>query len=289
MKNLLEKLIKAGKSILTTGYKVVEFIIDYAVCLALICGVCFAVLKASELQNKYYRFAVGSKVYMIRDSVNSGGGTGFAVKAPSGRSYILTNDHVCGVSTEGLTVLVTGPQGSIRRNIIGHDENSDLCIIEGMPGVEGLSVAGSAPSIGDTLTVVGHPRLMPTHVSTGELTGASTISVSMGPISVTNPETGEVEQIDPKSGGILPEQCMMKKHRQQDVDLDMMFFIVKVKFCILTVEDAYITSVIIHPGNSGSPVVNFWGNVEGVAFASDETNWGRMVPLKDVKAFLKNY
>lgn len=289
MKNLLEKSRVAARKLVQMAKSALKFAIEYTVTVACICALAIAVLKLPELQNKWTHISVGSKVYMVRDSYRSGGGTGFAVKAPSGQSYILTNDHVCGVSSDGRTVLISGPEGSMRRNIIAHDENSDLCLIEGLPGVEGLTVAGSGPTIGDTLTVVGHPRLMPTHVSKGELTGKETISIPLGPISVINPQNGKSEQVDPRQGGILPAQCTMNKHSQQDVDFNMIFFVVKVKFCVLTVQDAYVTSVIIHPGNSGSPVVNFWGNVEGVAFATDETNWGRMVSLKDVKAFLKNY
>jgi len=289
MKNLIDKLTKAGKEMLVVAKKALTFAVEYAVCLALICGLGLAVLKAPELQNKYYRATVGSKVYMIRDSHHSGGGTGFAVKAPSGQSYILTNDHVCEVSSDGRTVLVSGPEGSMRRNIVAHDGNSDLCLIEGLPGVEGLEVAWTGPSLGDTLRVVGHPRLMPTHVSEGEITGSEDVSILMGPISVVNPKTGEAEQIDPKEGGVLPAQCQEAKHSIEAVDFDMIFIVLKVNFCVMTVKDAYITSIVIHPGNSGSPVVNFWGNVEGVAFASDGTNWGRMVPIQDIKALLKNY
>lgn len=289
MKRLKDKLKATSAKLAKMSVETLNLAVEYTVTLAVICLLGVAVLKAPEMHNKWYHASVGSRVYMIRDSYNGGGGTGFAVKAPSGQSYILTNDHVCGVSGDGRTVLVSGPEGSMRRNIIGHDDYSDLCIIEGMPGVEGITVASSEPDIGDTLTVVGHPRLMPTHVSEGEMTGTETVVVSLGPISLINPRTGQEEQIPPSEGGVPAEQCRLPKHSQITVDLDMVFFILKVKFCALTVKNAYVTSVIIHPGNSGSPVVNFWGNIIGVAFAADDTNWGRMVPLHDIKAFLKNY
>ena len=290
MKRLKDKMSGAGSRLMRGGRKTLELAVEYVMTLAMFAIVGLAVLKAPEIQNAWYHVSVGSKVYMIRDSVRTGGGTGFAVKAPSGESYILTNDHVCEVSRDGRTVLVTGPDGqSMRRNIIAHDENSDLCLIEAMPGVEGLDIAWNTPTPGDIIRVVGHPRLMPTHVSTGEMTGQQTIKVDLGPISVVNPKTGAIEQIDPEEGGVLPEQCMLPKHSQEDVELDYMFFKLKVKFCVLTVENAYTTSVVIHPGNSGSPVINFWGNVVGVVFAADGTNWGRMVPLHDVKRFLSHY
>lgn len=289
MKKLQEKLRGLGGKLMAMGKMALGIACDYAMALVVVAILSVTILKLPELQNKYYHSAVGSKVYMIRDSERSGGGTGFAVHAPSGQSYILTNDHVCEVSSDGRTVLVTGPEGSMRRNIVAHDENSDLCLIEGLPGIEGLEVAWSGPSRGDTLTVVGHPRLMPTHVSQGEVTGSQTITIPLGPISFLDPETGEEIEVPAEQGGVPAAQCMLPKHSQVMIDFDMLFFVIKVKFCALTVKDAYITSAVIHPGNSGSPVVNFWGNVIGVAFASDSTNWGRMVPIQDVKAFLKNY
>jgi S1-C subfamily serine protease len=226
---------------------------------------------------------------MIRDNYNSGGGTGFAVTAPSGQNYILTNDHVCGVSKDGETVLVTGEDVSLRRRIIAHDENSDLCLVEGVPGVKGISVANSGPGVGDTLYVVGHPHLMPRHVSSGEITGKEDVQILMAPISYEDPDTGEEVQISPRQGGWTAAQCSMPKYSVQSVDIDLLFLTLKVKFCVLTVKDAYTTGITIFPGNSGSPMVNFWGNLEGVAFAGDDTNWGRMVPIQDIKAFLKNF
>lgn len=289
MKRLQDKLKGLSGKLVDAGKMMAELAYNYAKALAVVAILAVIVLKLPEIQNKYYHAKVGNKVYMIRDSEQSGGGTGFAVHAPSGHNYILTNDHVCEVSSDGRTVLVSGPEGSMRRNIVAHDENSDLCLIEGMPGVDGLTVAGSGPHRGDMLAVVGHPRLAPLHVSYGEVTGASDVSFLNGPISFIHPDTGEEEVIPTEQGGIPLKQCMLPKNDRVWVDLDMLFFTIRVQFCLTTVKDAYSTGIIIHPGNSGSPVVNFWGNVVGVAFAGDSTNWGRMVPIQDIKAFLKNY
>lgn len=283
LRSIWNKTVRYSKAAL-------DFAIDYSLATLLIISIMYGTLRAPEFYNHWIRSSVGSKVYMIRDSVLSGGGTGFAIKAPSGASYILTNDHVCAVSSDKQTVLVSDDDDNMmRRRIIAHDEYSDLCLIEGLPGVEGLEVATFNPSLGENVTVVGHPRLFPLTVSKGEMIGKEDVDIFEGPIAVMNPNTGEWEQIPVDRGGVDPKQCMMAKHSQPVIDLQFFWLKIRVKFCVWTVKDAYMTTAVIHGGNSGSPVVNFWGNVTSVAFAADDTNWGRMVPLKDIKRFLKHY
>jgi S1-C subfamily serine protease len=270
--------------------KMAEFVVSYAVMSVLIVAAIFISLKAPEVHNFWQRSKVGSKVYMIRDHEDGGGGTGFAVRAPSGTSYILTNDHVCGVSKDGLTVLVTNEDGdSIRRRIIAHDQDSDLCLVEGLPGVEGLALASRSPRNGEILTVIGHPHLLPLSLTKGEIVGTEDVSIVMGPISVQDPEDNKWKDIPADKGGIAADKCTGGKYSQQDIDFPLIFFTVKVKMCVVTVKDAYITSDIVYPGNSGSPSVNFFSQVNGVVFSTDSTGWARMVSLSDLKDFIKSY
>lgn len=282
--NLKDKLKSLGRALLNSTSAIPMVLLNVGI----ITVIALMALKLPESYDKHIRKSVGDKVYMIKDSPMSGGGTGFAITAPSGQTYILTNDHVCEVSSDGVTVLVESSEKSLRRKIVAKDPNSDLCLIEGIPGEKGLSL-GSEPLIGDHVAVVGHPLLMPKHISKGEYFGVENVSFIQGPISYFSPITGEEVFIKPIDGGIDPADCRLNKHRQEVGAEDFFFFKIYVKYCTVNVKNAYTTSVIIHPGNSGSPVVNFWGNVIAVAFAGDETNWGRMVSLSDVKRFLKNY
>ena len=282
--SMFESLLNSAKKLGSA------LMLDFAPALIIVLIGCFAILKGPELHTKWLRAKVGSKVYYVRDQANGPGGTGSAIKAPSGESYILTNDHVCGVSKDG-TLLIQSENGdSMRRRIVAHDENSDLCLIEGLPGVSGLSVASSAPSAGDIVAVVGHPHLLPLLLSRGEMMGKEDMQIVQGPISITNPQTGEELPIDPQQGGIAAAQCKFHKNKISEIEVPILFFSIKVKMCIVQVHDAYITSAVILPGNSGSPVVNFWGQVEGVAFASDtDVHWGRVISLDDIQDFVKNY
>jgi hypothetical protein len=56
------------------------------------------------------------------------------------------------------------------------------------------------------------------------------------------------------------------------------------------VNHSAFTNIPAFGGNSGSPVVNFWGHLTGVLYAGDNSvNWGILIPLESVIEFLKVY
>jgi S1-C subfamily serine protease len=231
---------------------------------------------APQVHRSYLRSEVGSKVYVVRGSYDGrGGGTGFAVKAPSGKSYVVTNDHVCAASKDKITMFVHDDTGvGIPRQILERSVYSDLCILEGMPGVEGLDVS-YAPSPGDELYVVGHPRLMPITVAHGEMIGKETVSIPIGIVS------DELKCDEPKNVKLPLITIIFGQPVGPEYDGPMV--------CLEKIKDAYLTNVVIQPGNSGSPVVDAFGNVVAVVFAGDSLGWGVMVSNIDLRVFLALY
>jgi S1-C subfamily serine protease len=233
---------------------------------------CLISLKMPQVHNVYLREAVAPKVYYIVKE-EGGGGSGFQIKGKSGKSYLMTNDHVCEGTTKDGQVMVKLEDGRlIPRRILEHSRYTDLCIIEGMPGVEGLSL-GQQPAMGETLYAVGHPALRPMTVNQGEFEGLEDVRI----------EDHEIREGE-------PENCSLPKQRIEEVDSYVWGIPVgKVKLCIDFTRAAYVTNIVIYPGNSGSPVVDWTGRVVGVAFASDHTNWARVINLDDLKNFLDLY
>lgn len=256
--------------------------------LGLIVGTCS--IKAPEIRDSWIKHKVGSKSYRIVQP-GYGMGTGFAVEAPSGASYVLTNDHVCEMSADKLHLLVIDDNGEyIPRMILQRSDKSDLCLLEGMPGVQGLKLASSTPDSGDLLWTVGHPSGYLTTLTRGELIMRQDVEIPVGPISIKS--DGEPEKlIEEQDGGILEEDCHKPKNRIRE--LKRISFItgklVIIRLCTNVTSKAYFTTVLGQPGSSGSAVANGWGEIVGVLFAGDRFGWSIMVSLDDVKDFLKKY
>jgi S1-C subfamily serine protease len=241
---------------------------------ALIAMSLWVVALTPQAHEDYIRGSVGDNVYRIlqNDSGQSGGGTGFAVKAPSGKSYILTNAHICEMYNGGDTALIESHDGRlIPRKIIERSKTTDLCLIEGLPGkTDGLALASDV-SAGENISIVGHPKLMDLTVSKGSVIQFQTIQMLKGIIG---------------QDGLTAEQCESEAKNHVE-EVDSLFG--KATLCITTLDSLQTTAVSL-PGNSGSPAVNFYGHVVGVLFAGDdEVHWGLIIPLDTVQDFLSAY
>lgn len=255
-----------------------------ALSIALILGsASYIVLKAPEIHGIYLRETVGAKSYKIQGRLNGGGGTGFAMKAASGQTYIVTNSHVCegalSQSEDKTSLLVVKDDGtSIRRRIIENSDFTDLCLLEGLPGVEGLSL-GSEPILGETSYIVGHPRLRPLSVSKGEIVGRQDVEI----LDYILPGNPLIDMMAPHM--VKDLKCDLPKNQLVELDTE----IGHVRICLNVTKSSYMSTILIFPGNSGSPMVDMWGRVQGVAFASDGTSWGYVVSLADLTKFLSRY
>lgn len=258
-------------------------------------------LNVPHMYKSFIRHKVGSKVVAVtvtefsKDRDNTGGGTGFHVKAPSGQTFIVTNRHVCDDSKDGLMwVTVDGVTTDRKLKILKKSDQADLCLMEPIPGIEGLEI-GETPSVGDDVIYVGHPRLQARTYVAGELVGTKLETVIRGQVG------REIEEKDcraDKDSYIADtyEVYLLFRHLPQDMDdngsgltsimEDMIKASKKVPVCYERGQ-AYVTTLDVYGGASGSPMVNIYGDVVGVIYAGEQGQWGYAVILAELKQLLK--
>lgn len=210
-----------------------------------------------HLKDYYYRNEVGSSVVKVIGV--RGTGSGFHVQAPSGNIYIMTNAHVCALADQNRQITIEHKGSRVNRTIVSVYKNHDLCLIEKLPKVKsGIKIASSS-DVGEDLYLIGHPSGRPLTLSKGELIFQKTINILM-----SKPEQDCKGQYIPDLL-FLPGGCV----------------------------ESFIShgiSAISFPGNSGSPVINKYGNLIGVLFAgSNQPTDSYMVPLRFIKKFIKDF
>lgn len=232
----------------------------------------YLIINARSLHEGYLISTIAHKsVKIMRPSNHNSGGTGFPVKSPSGATYTLTNAHVCGVAEKGIVhASIADSDRFYSLRVIDVSTVTDLCLVEAMPGFTGLELADSL-NIGDDVMAIGHPALLPTSLSRGRVTAFETVEI----LYAVN---------------IKQDDCEAKGYIFKDMEGTVLEALFGVKSMCFGKIFAAATNVTVFGGNSGSPVVNFWGNVVGVVFAgNNSTNFGYLIPVEDVITFLEIY
>lgn len=225
-----------------------------------------AVLYESWLYN-----GVGSSVVMLTKTASKrSGGTGFQIVAPSGRRYILTNKHVCEIDKRSL--LAHSQDGRTQEvRIIKKYKHHDLCLMESFENLPALDIASSI-DLHERTWLIGHPALRPLSLESGHYAGSTFVNLFV------------------KCSKSEINLAMNKLNSKKKVGIQDLFELLLLAqgYCQKRFKSQYITN-ISYGGNSGSPVVNKFGNVIGVLFAGrpDQPTASYTVPLYHIHEFLK--
>jgi S1-C subfamily serine protease len=226
---------------------------------------CLFSLNQAELHNSYLRWEVGESVVQVL-STSGGGGTGFAIKAASGENFIVTNKHVCAAAVNGWMIIKQDESEGIFKRIVYKDSKHDLCLLQGDKRFSPLSL-GSEPKKGTFNFIVGHPGLRQLTISQGEFIGNKKIQM--------------LEEVETRRDcrGIVQELN------------DFQRIMYGIEFVCIRSYNTYATTAVAYPGNSGSPVVNKYGNVIGVLFAgsTQEERDNFIVPLSELVRVLNKF
>ena len=214
-------------------------------------------------QSDLFSLGASQTVMMLNPDNEDSGGTGFAVRAASGKLYTVTNAHVCRITDKSFLIASRGSV-RLRLQIIEIMEEADLCVLQGIPFMKGLEVAEGL-GLFEGVYVVGHPRLQPINMTAGWVRTRVYV-----PIAYCNKAGGAKVQV-------LPDQ---RKSARSIFDLD--------ESCIKDM-DSIMTNNDSQPGNSGSAVLNDKGQVVGVLFAGDSAGTSLIVPLNYLHSLLSTY
>lgn len=186
--------------------------------------------------------------------------SGEQVRAPSGVDYILTAGHcrMLADNTDMFTV-VTEDHKIMKRKLIQEDPAADLMLIEGMPGIEGISVADRSYP-GENIVTLSHGNNMDTYMTSGVLIQMNNV---LAPVTAIRSEEDKIKC-----------ESMPKNLVQDD-------------FCCLNTYEVVSTALIV-PGSSGGAVLDSRMHLVGVVSAGNGT-FGSFVSLIDIHRFLGNY
>ncbi len=206
-----------------------------------------------------------TKSYSILLKSAKGQCSGEQVKAPSGVSYILTAAHCMPLAIDGQIQVITEDGKKLKRRIVAEDDYSDLLLLEGVPGMEGMPIARTSWR-GQHVRTFTHGHGLQTYRTDGVLVQKQEIQI---PISLIASD----------------EASCSAKVKNKVIHFATIFG--DLKICALSVEESVTTAFIV-PGSSGGMVVDDAGQLVGVVSAGGG-GFGFLVTLDDIHSFLSNY
>lgn len=225
-----------------------------------------------QVHNTLIRKITGSQVVKVLSPSQRSGGTGWFYNNKEGKTFVMTNAHVCMLADKRDELEIMDSEGgTLIGKVYKRAKNTDLCAIEIDEHRYGLDIAFNQYN-GEVLAIVGHPALRPLTISRGEVIGYDTIELIFGVNMDENKCIGRTEKINPKRSF---QELIMAMQGINDI-------------CIAKIKATQFAG-ISYGGNSGSPVVDFFGRVSGVLFAgSSQVTDTYLIRLEEVKEFVKS-
>lgn len=212
---------------------------------------------STELHDRFLHSHKESVVRLV--SPKGGSGTGFVIKVKN-KKYILTNKHVCMMNKGGDLSALDQRGGDRIVKVLVASKHYDLCLMTSRQDLPNLKFARSY-EIFDNAAVLGHPLGLPITLEKGRLVSREVIQLRVS--------------------------CNEKYDERKEVKGFLRLILGIDAICIKNF-NSIRSNAAIYKGNSGSPMLNIWGNVNGVVFAgsTEADHVGYLVPLEDVKRFL---
>jgi hypothetical protein len=124
---------------------------QFVACLLIVC----------TLSSCGHKYTQNASIVMLKSSLGAQC-TGFQVKAPSRQEYLVTAGHCADLADAVNSIWVIMDNGAvIKRRVIAVDLKADITLMEPVPGLPALEVAGASYP-GESLIILGHGYGLPT-------------------------------------------------------------------------------------------------------------------------------
>lgn len=189
--------------------------------------------------------------------------SGEQVQAPSGESYILTAGHCSALADkDGIITAIDDNKDYHKVRVVAEDPKSDLLLLDGISGLEGIKVA-KRREMNQHVRTFTHGANRDTYETDGVLLWDEHVMINTGK------ELASEEDV---------KACVS----QPKFGLAMSLFGM---ICVLSVTET-VTSAYITGGSSGGAVISDSGELVGVVSAGDG-KIGLLVTLSDIHDFLR--
>ncbi len=190
--------------------------------------------------------------------------SGSLVKMPSGKSQIITNWHVCyHAGGEVVHFKLFDNSAVTSGKVLKMDMVKDLCVVEIPQEITKIKPSlelGTENHRFQRIMIMGHPIDEPLQPSFGYI------------LEMRHEQVGMTVEPD--------KACPVGAEKRE-------FFFQTA--CLIDMY-LYATTAVTYPGNSGSPAVDVHGKLVAVLNSGpDNTNHGNVIPLSDIKEFIKEF
>ena len=235
-----------------------------------------------KLHDIYMYDIVGGNIVKLSSAY--GTGTGWQVNS-NGKQYVITNAHVCSKASRLMATKTDGNQQVLK--VIKKFAKHDLCALTPVVGLKGIDVARKS-NHHEKVWLIGHPGGRALTMQTGHKVSPASIDVATDQCTVED-FLAFADEIDLQIE-YAKKVCETKSASQCMAAMQEPVYniqLISLGYCVKNYETTH-TNSISYGGNSGSPLLNSYGQAVGVLFAGSrvQNTDSYYVPIKYLKEFL---
>lgn len=227
-----------------------------------------SIISGRQLFNDYVLYPYVNYHTIKLYGQDGGHGSAFFYRK-NGTTYIVTNEHVC---KDNSVMMYHHDGNKFLTSALHSDVLKDVCILKAPQNQGGLMFTNKDAHQMDVFNI-SYPGSYMEYLAKGNLMTQNEITIPYPLFKITSDR--------------LFEKCKLVSSTKQNV---MVMKYIDGYFCVQNQGHLIRSSIIIHRGSSGSPVVDYYGRVVGLIEGANFTNGHAFIVLiKHVDDLIKEY